>query len=67
MINFQRPAFQDVNNFCNRDFVCETIVSVQSCKSVSHSSLAIFRSHVDMLYFPFRFFIVFVAGNAGNY
>ena len=28
--------------------------------SVSHSSLAIFRSHVDKLYSTFRFFIVFV-------
>ena len=33
MINFQRPAFQDVNNFCNKDFVCEAIVSIQSCTS----------------------------------
>ena len=33
MINFRRPAFQDVNNFCNKDFVYEAIVSVQSCTS----------------------------------
>ena len=33
MINFQRPAFQDLNNFCNKDFVYEAIVSVQSCTS----------------------------------
>ena len=25
MINFQRPAFQDLNNFCNKDFVYEAI------------------------------------------
>ena len=41
MINFQRPAFQDVNNFCNRDFVCETIVRgtqrEDSSKPLKHS------------------------------
>ena len=33
MINFQRSPFQDLNNFCNKDFVYEAIVSVQSCTS----------------------------------
>ena len=74
MINFQRPAFQDLNNFCNKRFcirsyclsselyIIATALETQEqadnyCKhkfyphwSVSHSSLAIFRSHVDMLY-----------------
>ena len=84
MINFQRPAFQDLNNFCNKRFcmrnyclsselyIIATALETQEqadnyCKhkfyphwSVSHSSLAIFRSHVDKLYSTFRFFIVFV-------
>ena len=38
MINFQRPAFQDLNNFCNKDFVYEAIVSVQSCRSYSYGT-----------------------------
>ena len=33
MSNFQRPGFQDLDNFCNKDFVYEAIVSVQSCTS----------------------------------
>ena len=84
MINFQRPAFQDLNNLCNKRFcirsyclsselyIIATALETQEqadnyCKhkfyphwSVSHSSLAIFRSHVDKLYSTFRFFIVFV-------
>ena len=70
MINFQRPAFPALNNFCNKHaFVYEAIVSVHSCTckfsprwSVSHSSLAIFRSHADIsslyqlkVYFMFVF------------
>ena len=82
MINFQRPAFQDLNNFCNKRFcirsyclsselyIIATALETQEqadnyCThkfyphwSVSHSSLAIFQSPVDMLYFTFRFCII---------
>ena len=83
MINFQRPAFQDLNNFCNKRFcirsyclsselhIIATALETQEqadnyCThkfyplSVSHSSLAVFRSHVDLLYLTFLFCIEFV-------
>ena len=43
---------EQADNYCKHKFYPHW--------SVSHSSLVIFRSHVDMLYFTFRFFIVFV-------
>ena len=43
---------EQADNYCKHKFYRHW--------SVSHSSLAIFRSHVDKLYSTFRFFIVFV-------
>ena len=43
---------EQADNYCTHKFYPHW--------SVSHSSLAIFRSHVDKLYSTFRFFIVFV-------
>ena len=69
MINFQRPAFPALNNFCNKHLYTKPLsqftavhVNFILVGLVSHSSLAIFRSHADIyslyqlkVYFMFVF------------
>ena len=53
MINFQRSPFQDLNNFCNKNFVYEAIVSVQSCTSQlrhqKHKNRLITTVHINFI------------------
>ena len=55
MIYFQRPAFPALNNFCNKHLYTKLLSQFTAVHLnfilvglVSHSSLAIFRSHADI-------------------